>query len=238
MSVSDVLGGVYERISGRFSVARRVCIYVRDLFWPMLESMSMEEQKKLDSRYERLKSEVESEDWSKDVGVALEEVHRLIDDDVRRSEKVEHRAYQLLLLFGALLPLTASGVLLNQWEEEVASAHAIYLIGALAFLYAVRSFLWALETVNVCGYVRLGHAEYLKCWRGSNPRKELVKELLLSNLQNQEAINNKVSCSMMAQMFMKRAIILVSLVVLFSLLSIYLPEDFSIYKFDFLAWWA
>lgn len=175
-------------------------------FWPWLEKRLPQEQARLEERARNDEPRIAAISLSRAPNVALDEVRRLADSEAERRRGTEQKAAIYLPLVAALIPLILS-VVGALWDKKAGSAPIMLnmLILGLAVAYTAWAGWWAFKALKVASSHEPGLGDFEKAWSNQNPTATLAGRLLLHTRRNQDGIDWKVSCIMMAHEFLLRA---------------------------------
>ena len=184
-------------------------IIIRDYFWPILKDFSEAEKNEIKQEEVDELDKINKTDWALDYNFALQESHRIAEDEEARLKTVESKATNLLLFIGALIPL------LTYLEPVTKIANIkstplwiVIVLLILAIVYLCKAGLWAFRTLNVGNYHRVYSKDLVKSWEAKDASKnKLIKEILSATRKNQESINSKVTALKMTHAFLLRAIL-------------------------------
>lgn len=176
------------------------------IFWPWLEKRSAEEARRLEERRASDAARIAALNISRAPTIALDEIRRLADSEAERRRGTEQKAATYLPLVAALIPLilTVVGAL---WEKKAGSAPiwANMLLLGLAVAYTAAAGWWAFRVLKVATSHEPGLGDFEISLKSEHPTAALAGRLLLHTRRNQDGINWKVSCIMMAHEFLLRA---------------------------------
>lgn len=176
------------------------------IFWPWLEKRSAEEARRLEERSASDAARIAALNISRAPTIALDEIRRLADSEAERRRGTEQKAATYLPLVAALIPLilTVVGAL---WEKKAGSAPiwANMLLLGLAVAYTAAAGWWAFRVLKVATSHEPGLGDFEISLKSEHPTAALAGRLLLHTRRNQNGINWKVSCIMMAHEFLLRA---------------------------------
>jgi hypothetical protein len=179
-----------------------------DFFWPRLEGRTGTEA--AEDRHLEIRDieAARAHTWTPNEELALEEARRLADSEEDRRRSAEGKATTYLLFasaFAAALIPFLPGIL--EGKTGAAPGWVIAAILIVATLYLVAAGLWAFRTLKVGTYQRLDVAELAHIWGKKDPRRSLIQETLALTRMNYRAVNDKVSCIIMAHAFIARSFV-------------------------------
>jgi len=176
------------------------------VFWPWLEKRSPEETRRLEERSASDNARIAALNIGRAPAITLDEIRRLADSEAERRRGTEQKAATYLPLVAALIPLilTVVGAL---WEKKAGSAPiwANMLLLGLAVAYTAAAGWWAFKVLKVATSHEPGLGDFEISLKSEHPTAALAGRLLLHTRRNQDGINWKVSCIMMAHEFLLRA---------------------------------
>lgn len=183
--------------------------------WPWLEKRTPQEKQALVDSLTANEAAIDALDFTKDAEAALDEARRQADSEAERRRGTDQKAATYLPLVAALIPLvlTLVGAL---WEKKAGGAPIwlnMLLLG-LAVAYSAAAGLWAFKVLQVAASHEPGLLDLEKAWGAPHPGQTLARRLLLHTRRNREGINSKVSCIKMAHVFLVRAFLTFSLLLL------------------------
>jgi hypothetical protein len=204
---------------------------IRDLFWPTLEGETAEQVPA---------DEIEAirqADLSQQAALALSEAQRIASDEEERRKTAEAKASNFLLVAAALVPLLTY-LETAIWDAKLGTAPKwlTLIILSLAVAYLIGAVVWALRTVAVGTYHRVGSNDVLRIWRAGHNRDEnLARETLIAVRSNQGEINRKVSAVKMTHLFMVRAVLVFCSLLLVQAFAEF-GHEFDLWKKAYAAW--
>ena len=180
--------------------------------WPWLEKHTPQELQALEHRKTRDEARIDALDLRQDPEVALDEARRVADSENERRRGTDQKAATYLPLVAALIPLILT-VVSALWEKKSGSAPVwinMLLLG-LAVAYTASAGRWAFKELQVSVSHELGLGDFERAWGAPHPTQTLARRFLLHTRRNQDGINWKVSCIIMAHAFLLRAFLTFSL---------------------------
>lgn len=180
--------------------------FKRELVWPVLEPLTLEQEHEDSQRIERIKSSIIKGDWSKSGEVALEEARRLFDAEVDRRKGADAKAGIYLAAITALIPVLVS-LLPNLWGDKINKGLGFIslIIFAGAVTYLLTAGAWAFRTLKVAGFALVGPSEIADSWNKSSPPAQLATHLAGATLYNYPLGNKKVDGIKMTHEYLLRA---------------------------------
>lgn len=183
--------------------------------WPWLEQRTPQEAQEIRDSLASDEATIDAMDFTKDTEAALDEARRQADSETERRRGTDQKAATYLPLVAALIPLvlTLVGAL---WEKKAGGAPIwlnMLLLG-LAVAYSAAAGLWAFKVLQVAASHEPGIVDFEKAWAAPHPSQTLARRLLLHTRRNREGINAKVSCIKMAHVYLVRAFLTFSLLLL------------------------
>lgn len=173
-----------------------------DLVWPTLEGGPPEPvpQQEINTLREAKLPQKAS--------LALSEAQRIASDEEDRRKTAESKASNFLLVAAALVPVLTY-LETSIWDAKLGTAPKwlTLIILSVAVAYLIAAVVWALRTVAVGTYHRVGSSELLQILRQKNIEAHLARETLVVTRLNQDEINRKVSGVKMTHLFMVRTIL-------------------------------
>lgn len=183
--------------------------------WPWLEKHTPQELQALKDRQARDEARIDALDLRQDPEVALDEARRVADSENERRRGTDQKAATYLPLVAALIPLILT-VVSALWEKKAGSAPVwinMFLLG-LAVAYTASAGRWAFKELQVAVSHELGLGDFERAWGAPHPTQTLARRFLLHTRRNQDGINWKVSCIIMAHAFLLRAFLTFSLLLI------------------------
>ncbi|ALM54065.1 hypothetical protein [Halomonas huangheensis] len=185
------------------------------IMWPMLEKPSKDEISRIESKTKADIEKVKDNDWGSEVDVYIDEARRIHDQENNRRSTAETKAGVYLAVVGAFAPLLASLATFSM--ERIYSKYILFIyfgLIVLSFSCLFFSGLWALRALNVVPSSRVDIEELVSMSSETDPKKYLLIKLLVSSRFNRKSVNDKVTCVKMANAFLVRAVILITLTLL------------------------
>ncbi|MBP5089925.1 hypothetical protein HUS91_31110 [Pseudomonas chlororaphis] len=180
--------------------------FKRDWFWPILEPLSIDQQRDDDKLTQSIKTSIINGNWSESSDAALEEARRLFDAEVDRRKGADAKAGIYLAAITALIPVLVS-LLPNLWGDKINKVlgfiSLIVFTGAVAYLLTAGA--WAFRTLKVAGFAQIGPGEVADCWKKPLPTVQLAKQLARAALYNYPLGNRKVDGIKMTHEYLLRA---------------------------------
>ncbi|QHP80884.1 hypothetical protein EO763_13615 [Pectobacterium odoriferum] len=183
------------------------CKDIRELFWPILEKMTEQEEREDRENLNRDILRIKSTDWSENSDLALDEAKKLNELENQRRGSADSKAAIYLTAITALAPVLVSlipGIISNGKNPKV-----IDFLSFIIFFYAMinllRAALWAFDTLKVSASNRVDVIDLTKIWDIKSFHKEkLIKENLFTVRRNRDGVNKKVTCIKMTHELLLR----------------------------------
>ncbi|WP_312405085.1 hypothetical protein [Brevundimonas sp.] len=177
-----------------------------DLFWPMLEPPTDDEQRKATEGRKHDLDVIQTAAVSKDLDVLIEEARRLSDLENERRKTAETKAAIYLTFVGVLAPILATiapdALSPDKGWPRLAITLALFLAAGAYLLWCG---VWALRAIEVQTSSHPDAAELATMWTGADRKVALARELLKCVRLNRPGVNRKVTAIKMAHMFATRA---------------------------------
>lgn len=177
-----------------------------DFIWPKLNKISEDQKKKIEVSLRSHITDISSVDWSLCSDVALEEARRLNDDEANRRRSAESKAIVLLASVGAILPVlaTVGGLFSVSGYGSYITAFFVTLFFA-TILHVMAAAVNAFKVIKVSVSYRVDVPDLVSAWEVHDPKKALIRKILVSVRNNWDAVNEKVSYNKLAQAHFVRA---------------------------------
>ena len=187
-----------------------------DIVWPWLERPSDKERK---ARRRRDKADLEriSRSVWKSVNIVLEECRALATREENRARSADARATIYLGVLAAVVPLAATIVrdfssVLDSLDKWLVVALTMGFL--LSMFYLMAAGIWVFRTLNVRAYRRVDVGELLKIKIHRDEEVALCREILRSVRESRNTVNEKITCMMMAHLFLVRMFVMFVLLVI------------------------
>ena len=185
------------------------------LLWPLLDPLTIEETRQHDELLEADKKTIERLAFDSDDVAVIEEARRMADAESERRRGADQKAATYLAVVAALVPLVLT-VATAIWDKKAGNAPTwlnMLLLG-IAVAYVSAAGAWAFQVLKVGGVRSISVADFDAAARAGAPAVELARRTIRRTRLDYDAVNAKVSRIKMTHVFLLRAFLTFSALLL------------------------
>lgn len=175
---------------------------LREVFWPLLESIEPQEITKIKQRDLKLQDA--------DLDLALSLAKDSYSDEEKRLSQIESKSIVFIGSFSVAISiiLAVANSLLSKTPSFNLMSVLTACILIVTVIYLCRVLWFSIKALSRGTYHRLGHTDFIDD-KGSEVsyKKELIILFVNCTANNSRTINEKVDCMVMAQEYFKRSVI-------------------------------
>lgn len=185
-----------------------------DFFWPTLEMPTLEERDAEDLALETDLKAISGMSISvpENLAVMLDEARRLTEEEEGTRSSLETRGGVYLATIGTLIPIVIFVAdALTGDDAPLPFDAAKVILSLFAIAYLLGALRWSFKALAVGTYHRVGVRDVPVIAADADPGLSLTRQLLEALRRNRPVVNGKVTDIKLAEMFMRRSIIVLLL---------------------------